>query len=95
MMKCMSCCAERIVAEVKQNKGELPEDAHLPEIRDAITWAPAWQTQAVAGQMVMACVALPTCKEHIQAVELSPADQAVRGGRLLQGKLGGPNGVGS
>lgn len=38
------------------------------------------------GQMVMACVAVLTCREHLQVAEISPADQAVRNGRLIQAR---------
>lgn len=82
---CLTCTGEAVLARIKQARGE---DVEVPIPNEAWTLAPAWQQQIIGGQMVMACVALPTCDKHLQVAELSPADQAVRGGRLLQGTVG-------
>jgi hypothetical protein len=66
-------------------KQALGEDVEIPEINDAITLAPSWQERRIGPQMIMACVALPVCKSHLEVNELSPAEQAVRNGRLLEG----------
>jgi hypothetical protein len=66
-------------------KRALGEDVEIPEVNEAITMAPSWQQQRVGPQLVMACVALPVCEKHLEVSELSPAEQAVREGRLLEG----------
>lgn len=55
----------------------------LPPIRAAVTLAPSWQTMALTGQMVMACVSVPVCFEHIAAHEKSAEEKAISGGLLL------------
>jgi hypothetical protein len=83
-MKCLSCCAEAITAETKNAIGG---NETVPEPEDAITMAPAWQQQRVGPQLVMACVTVPVCKRHVAVEELSPAEQAVRSGKLLEGRV--------
>jgi hypothetical protein len=85
-LKCLQCVSESIVHEAKIKRGEIPEGTTGPEERDGVTFAPSWQQQQVMGQMVMACVAVLTCREHLQVAEISPADQAVRNGRLIQAR---------
>lgn len=82
---CLQCAGELVLAEAKQLRGEYVE---IPEVNEAWTLAPSWQQQVVGGQLVMACVSVPICKKHLDVAELSPAEQAVRNGRLLQGTLG-------
>lgn len=82
-MKCLSCVGEFMMASRKaQANGEVPE---LPEIRDAITMAPSWQTKTTMGQMVMACVAVPTCMQHLGAQEKSALEKAADNGLFLGG----------
>jgi len=72
-LKCLQCIGE---AQVDKS-----DAAH--EIRDAITLAPMWVTQAAGMNMVMACVAVPTCLEHIQTAEKTPQQRAMEGGIIL------------
>lgn len=83
-MKCLQCCGELLVAEARNLRGEVTV---LPEVEEAWTLAPSWQKQEIMGQIVMACVAVPTCKKHLTASEMSPLDQAVQNGKLLQGRV--------
>jgi hypothetical protein len=70
-------------AEVAEALGDTYEQP--PDPRDAITWLPAWQQQQVGQQMVMACVALPSCMEHIKINKPSPQQYAMRSGLALPG----------
>ncbi len=85
-VKCVTCCGELLLFEARQVRGDIPENERPPQVDDAWTFAPSWQQQVVGAQMVMACVALPTCKRHMTAVELSAADKAVMGGKILLGR---------
>lgn len=82
---CVICAGEYIVAETKRAAGH---DIELPEVAFAWTLVPVWQDKlemSSAGmQKIVACVALPTCKKHMVVEQLSPAEQAVRGGKILQ-----------
>jgi hypothetical protein len=78
----------RVMAEAKQALGE---DIDLPEVNEAFTMAPAWQERRVGPQLIMACVAVPVCKTHLEVNELSPVEQAIRNGKIMPGMLG-PNG---
>jgi len=39
----------------------------------------------MSGQMIVACVALPTCLDHLGVREDSPLERATKGGLLLGG----------
>lgn len=84
-MVCLQCAGELVIAETKRARGET---VPLPVPEEAWTMAPTWQQQVTLGQLVMACVAVPVCKKHLDVAEISPADQAVRNGRLLPGAVG-------
>lgn len=71
-LKCLTCLAEGKLA-VQHSNGN-GQDYSEPLANDAITWAPSWQQQQVGPQMVMACVALPTCAVHLQVDRKSPLD---------------------
>jgi hypothetical protein len=85
---CFACVAEHILFDTKHAMGQLGPSAIRPDIEEAVTWAPSWQKQEIMGQMVMACVTLPTCRRHMSVTEMSPAERAIQGGRLLQGHVG-------
>jgi hypothetical protein len=87
-MKCMMCVGALVMMEAKRALGETVD---LPEVNEAITMAPSWQQQRIGPNLVMACVALPVCKSHLEVSELSPAEQAIRNGTLLEGAVA-PNG---
>lgn len=83
-MKCLACVGEMVLAEVKNAKGE---EVPVPEPEEAWTMAPSWQEKRVGQQLVMACIAIPTCKRHLTVDELSPIEQAIRNGKLLEGTM--------
>ena len=87
-LKCLDCVAQYKSFLANQNLGNTPEDYPAPVIKDAVTLVPAWQQQVFGGQIVMACVAVPTCMDHIQVSEMTAEQKAVLGGRLLQGTVG-------
>lgn len=82
-LKCNTCVGEYLNFAVKKVKGEVPEEAVPPEIKDAVTMAPSWQSNMTMGQLMMACVPLPTCMDHIQVTELSAEQRALLSGILL------------
>jgi hypothetical protein len=55
----------------------------IPGINEAITLAPMWQQQPIGPQMAFACVAVPSCMEHLNSREVTPEEKAVQGGLLL------------
>jgi hypothetical protein len=65
--KCNPCVAEYI--DARNKAGPAAEVTELPEIHDAATLAPQWQSQSSMGQMMFACVAVPVCMEkHLAPV---------------------------
>jgi hypothetical protein len=68
--------------------GMEPENMAPPVINDAICLVPVWQQMQVGQNMVMGCVAIPACMEHIEVKEMSPIEKAVQGGRIIPGGVG-------
>jgi hypothetical protein len=85
--KCLQCVAVHKKFLADQNLGKIPEQFPAPVISDAITLVASWQQQVMAGQIVMACVTIPACMEHIEVEEMSAEQKSVMGGRLLQGTV--------
>jgi len=85
--KCLNCVAIHKKFLADQALGTIDEKFPAPVIKTAITWVPAWQQQIFAGQIVMACIAVPVCEDHVEVAEMSPEQKAVQGGRLLQGTV--------
>ena len=82
---CLSCIGnwmqrQKDIREGVLIDGEPPEPY---EIQEAITWAPSWQTQNIMGQVVVACVALPSCMNCLSPEEKSAAERATRSGLAL------------
>jgi hypothetical protein len=76
------------VFQGRQASYEAEMAAHpLPEIRPAVTFSPSWQQTQIASQMgmqmVMTCVALPVCYEHIEVREKTAEEKAMSGGKIL------------
>jgi len=76
-LKCIHCI-ERYI--------RLPESEKTPvaweEVQDSVTMAPSWQQMDLGmGQLVMACVALPVCLDHIRVD--NPQPLASSGGLVL------------
>jgi hypothetical protein len=57
----------------------------LPEIKDSYTLAPSWQSQIVQGQMVISCVAVGSCLEHLGVKMKSAAERAAQSGLVVGG----------
>lgn len=87
-LMCLACVGALVEYEAKEAAGKLQEGDERPEVRPAVTLAPSWQQTQTFGQLMMTCVALPTCKEHIVMQEMSALAKAVQGGRLLPGGAG-------
>jgi hypothetical protein len=87
-LKCLQCLGEYKVFLIKSRNGSLPPGTIEPVVDDAVTMAPSWQQKVIGPQMLWACVALPTCERHLAATEVSAADRAMMGGKLLQGRIG-------
>jgi hypothetical protein len=56
-----------------------------PAIQVSATWAPSWQSQVVGGQMMMACVVIPSCFDHLSNRERSAEEIAAGNGLILGG----------
>jgi hypothetical protein len=90
-IKCLACYEELANFLGAQEEGKIPDDAERPVPEDAVTFAPAWQTKTIMGQMVMACIALPSCERHLVPQKRSAVEQSVmRGGVLIPGAGNGP-----
>jgi hypothetical protein len=83
--KCLGCISDYVAAEQKG----VPE-ADRPPIRDGVTLAPHWVNQTIMGQVMMACVAVPSCYVHLNVKEKTPQERAVEGGIIIGG--GGSDG---
>lgn len=77
---CLQCCGEYIAA---REKGMPPDER--PAIQLAATWAPSWQSQPIAGQMLFACTTVPTCFDHLVNRERTPEEIAAASGLALGG----------
>lgn len=77
VIKCLSCINDYF--QWQQNK----PDSDPPEIDDAITWAPSWQSNSIMGQMYFACVMAPSCMRHLGIKQMTPEERAIAGGILL------------
>jgi hypothetical protein len=86
-IKCLNCVAVHKKFVSDQTIGSIPEEFPEPVVNDAITYAPSWQQQVVAGTLVMACIAIPVCVDHVEVAEMTAEQRAVQGGRLLQGTV--------
>jgi hypothetical protein len=87
---CLSCVSEYILARNKwiesgQPDGEEPN--YNTEVNPAVTEAPSWQSQAMGGQMVVACVPLPTCMKHLGVREKTAMEKAAGSGLMVPGSL--------
>lgn len=77
--KCLNCIGEYNIA-IQKYPG-----AGKPPINDAITLAPTWQNTTLMGQTFFACVAVPTCMDHLTTQEKTPQQKAMEGGLILGG----------
>jgi hypothetical protein len=84
-VSCLQCVGEYLLARDDREAGVLHDGAEpvIPEIRSAVTLAPSWQQTEVLGQLIMACVALPSCLEHLQTKKESTVERATRSGLQL------------
>jgi hypothetical protein len=77
---CLQCCGEYIQA---RDSGMPP--AQRPAIQMSATWAPSWQTHTINGQMMMACVVIPSCFDHLGNRQKSAEEMAAGSGLFLGG----------
>jgi hypothetical protein len=68
-LKCLACLAEGKLAA-----GEGDGSGASPVADDAVTLAPSWQEQQIGAQRIVACIALPTCADHLEVARKSPLD---------------------
>jgi hypothetical protein len=83
---CLSCVSEYILANNNwvssgQPDGEGP--VYEAMVEPAVTTAPSWQQQIMGGQMIVLCVALPTCMRHLGVREPTPMEKAAASGILV------------
>lgn len=86
--KCLGCLSEYFAYQVMQKKGQVPAGTGEPVVEDAITMAPQWQSKTIMGQMIMACVAVPTCYRHLVDVEATAEEKAIMNGKIIPAKAG-------
>jgi hypothetical protein len=84
-VSCLQCVGEYLLARDDKEAGILHdgEEPVIPDIRPAVTLAPSWQQTEVLGQLLMYCVALPSCLEHLRTKKESPIERATRSGLQL------------
>jgi hypothetical protein len=78
---CLPCISEWIKAECPGG----PDGEEFSKISESITLAPSWETKTMMGQMVMACVMVPTCLGHLGVKEKTPQEKAMESGLFLGG----------
>jgi len=87
---CLSCVSEYILAKNKWIEGGQPE-GYEPDYNElvlcAVTEAPSWQQQIMGGQMVMACVTVPSCMKHLGVREKTAMERAAGSGLMVPGGL--------
>lgn len=76
-LKCFSCI-EIFVANGKKKE-------EWGKVRNSATLVPTWQQKVVGGNLMMACVTLPTCIEHIISKPETPEEIAARTGLAIPG----------
>ena len=84
--KCLSCITEYINAnnewiDAGQPDGEEPSKEEM--LSDAITLAPSWQQNAMMGQVMVVCVAVPSCLRHLGVREKTPLEKAAESGLMI------------
>lgn len=82
--KCVKCIEEYINARVKA-EAEGTEPPSPDTLNDAITLVPSWQQQMLGQQLIVTCVTVPTCLNHIEKKEESPTERALGRGLMLPG----------
>jgi hypothetical protein len=82
---CLTCIGEYQMAIQDKENGVL-HDGHepiIPDINAAVTLAPTWQQTTLMGQMVMACVTVPSCMRHLSTEKKSHIQRATASGLAL------------
>lgn len=87
-VKCAGCVNDFLTVSMDIKNGILHDgkEPTLPELNDAVTWLPNWQTQNMGGQVVVGVISLPTCLKHAGYKEETPAERATRSGLIIGGK---------
>jgi hypothetical protein len=86
-LKCIKCFEFAFNARRDLDNGVLwdGQEPVVPEVKDAITMAPSWQSQSIMNQMLFACVPLPCCEEHLEERKETPIERATKSGLALPG----------
>jgi hypothetical protein len=80
-IKCIHCIENYVKLSDEQKTPE-----RWDEVMDAVTYVPSWQTQmAGPGQLVMACVTVPVCLDHIKVQKPDINQIASRSGLAIPG----------
>lgn len=79
---CLDCIGNYKMTLARYEDGSQEQ---LPQVNNAVTLCPSWQNTSIMGQMVMACVAVPTCAEHIGVTPKSPRQRAAESGLIVPG----------
>lgn len=81
--KCTVCVSEYLQAksewDMLVDKDEQPAP-NKAEIRDSYTMAPSWQQKQIMGQLIVTCIPLPICLEHLAPAQLSVTERALQSG---------------
>lgn len=84
--KCTVCVSEYLAAkkdwDMLIDKTEWNEPS-MADIRDSYTMAPSWQQKEIMGTLVVTCVTLPICMEHLAPTEISATQRAMNAGLVV------------
>jgi hypothetical protein len=84
VIKCTQCIEEFLQLPA-DHPDRVTGEAWL-KVREADTYVPSWQTTIPApGQMVVACVTVPVCIQHLQIKQPTPQQIAARSGLAIPG----------
>jgi hypothetical protein len=69
--KCVSCVTEYMKA-IRDVEDDVDREAiWFRTVADGETLVPVWQSHTAFGQIIYACVALPTCRRHLAMKDTS------------------------
>jgi hypothetical protein len=84
---CSSCVSKKAQVEADLENGVLydGDTPVVPRVNMAVVWLPSWQTNSVQGQVLMACIALPSCLACTIHREDSIVEKMTKSGLALPG----------
>lgn len=80
---CLDCIGAYKLAVARKEDGD--DKVQIPPVYNAVTLCPSWQNTSIMGQMIVACVAVPTCAIHIGVTPKSAQQRAVESGLIIPG----------